>query len=342
MTLTTSLPARIGFAGTPDFAASILEGLLGAAANIVCVYTQPDRPSGRGQKLVPCAVKQLANSQGIEVRQPKSLRKTEAIEELRETELDVLIVAAYGLILPKSVLDAPRLGCINVHASLLPRWRGAAPIERAIMAGDNQSGVCIMKMEAGLDTGGVYNQRTLPITNTTTGRELHDAMATPGVEALLETLTNFEPQAFTEQDDELATYAHKLETKDAEIDWHQSANKIARQINALNDRLPARTKLGDETIKLLRATPVNESPSNDPVAPGTITARSKKAITVATGELSISIREIQLNRGKGKPMPMAAALNGYAELFQIGHCFSSTAATANPVAHTTMHTTKGG
>ena len=133
MTLTTSLPARIGFAGTPDFAASILEGLLGAAANIVCVYTQPDRPSGRGQKLVPCAVKQLANTQGIEVRQPKSLRKTEAIEELRETELDVLIVAAYGLILPQSVLDAPRLGCINVHASLLPRWRGAAPIELSLI-----------------------------------------------------------------------------------------------------------------------------------------------------------------------------------------------------------------
>lgn len=333
---TGSLPARIGFAGTPDFAASILKGLLDVAANIVCVYTQPDRPSGRGQKLVPCAVKQLATSHGIEVRQPKSLRKTEALEELRKTNLDVLIVAAYGLILPQSVLDAPSLGCINVHASLLPRWRGAAPIERAIMAGDNQSGVCIMKMEAGLDTGGVYNRRTLPITNTTTGRELHDAMTAPGIEALLETLTHFDPEAFTTQDDELATYAQKLETGDSEIDWQQSANKIARQINALNDRLPARTKLGDETIKLLRATPVHESTGNDRVVPGTIIASSKKAITVATGEDAISVREVQLNRGKGKPMPMAAALNGYAELFQIGQCFAAAA------VNTSAHKNKGG
>ena len=172
-----NFPARVGFAGTPEFAATALQGLITAGVNVVCVYTQPDRPSGRGRKLVPSAVKALAESSGIEVRQPKSLRNEAAAEELRDSTLDVLIVAAYGLILPRAILDAPALGCINVHASLLPRWRGAAPIERAIMAGDNESGVCIMRMEAGLDTGGVYCARSLPVTNTTTGRELHDSLA---------------------------------------------------------------------------------------------------------------------------------------------------------------------
>jgi len=332
MSTSGSFPARIGFAGTPEFAARILSGLLAVDANVVCVYSQPDRPKGRGRKLAPSAVKQLATDANIEVRQPRSLRpdrNADALAQLQATELDVLIVAAYGLILPQAILDAPRLGCINVHASLLPRWRGAAPIERAIMAGDTQSGVCIMRMEAGLDTGGVYSERRLPITHTTTGRELHDAMSAPGIEALLETLTDFDPDQWQAQDESLATYAHKLTSADADIDWQQPAGAVIRQVNALNDRLPARTQLAGETIKLLRAAPVSQTEtstnelSSNKTAPGTIVASSKKAITVTAGEQFVSIREVQLNRGKGKPMPIAAALNGYPDLFQVGQCFTS-------------------
>lgn len=329
------VPLRIGFAGTPEFAATVLTGLLAAGANVVCTYSQPDRPTGRGRKLTPSAVKQVALTAGIEVRQPVSLRGAQALAELAASKLDVLIVAAYGLILPEAILAAPALGCINVHASLLPRWRGAAPIERAIMAGDTQSGVCIMRMEAGLDTGGVYNTKTLPITDTTTGRELHDGVAQLGLTALLETLSGFSAtgaaEAWQAQDDSLATYADKLVADDALIHWHNSAASIVRQINALNDRMPARTQLAGETLNLLRAT---QAPTSNPASatemdasaapPGTIIARSKKAITVATGDGAISIREVQLRRGKGRPMPMAAALNGYGELFEQGHCFEST------------------
>lgn len=318
--IVNSLPARIGFAGTPEFAATILAGLLNAGANVVCVYTQPDRPTGRGRKLMPSEVKRVATDAGIAVHQPKTLRTEEALADLAAAELDILIVAAYGLILPQAILDTPTLGCINVHASLLPRWRGAAPIERAIMAGDTQSGVCIMRMEAGLDTGGVYNSRTLPITDTTTGRELHDAVAQLGLDALLETLRGFSPDAFTAQDDSLATYADKLNASDAIINWQQPAQDIIRQINALNDRMPARTQLNDETINLLRAAPALEN-NEQQAAPGTLIARSKKAISIAAGDGVVSIREIQLRRGKGKPMPMAAALNGYGDLFNPGVVF---------------------
>ena len=331
MNTNSSSPAlrRVGFAGTPEFASSILDGLITAEVNVVCVYTQPDRPTGRGRKLKPSPVKQRATAAGIEVRQPRSLRKNkEALLELEATKLDLLIVAAYGLILPQAILDAPAMGCINVHASLLPRWRGAAPIERSIMAGDTQSGVCIMRMEAGLDTGGVYNQRTLPVTQTTTGRELHDAMIQPGIDALLQTLSDFDPQSYTAQDDSLATYAHKLTADDADINWNEPAATVIRHINALNDRLPARTWLNDESIKLLRASPVNDAvlyDSDNPALPGTIISRSKKSITIAcgvNGREAITVREVQLNRGKGKPMPMAAALNGYSDLFEIGRCFN--------------------
>lgn len=326
-------PARVGFAGTPEFAATVLQGLLAAGVNVVCVYSQPDRPTGRGRKLTPSAVKQVALAADIEVRQPKSLRTDQALTELRAAQLDVLIVAAYGLILPQAILDAPRLGCLNVHASLLPRWRGAAPIERAIMAGDTQSGVCIMRMEAGLDTGGVYNSRTLPITDTTTGRELHDSVAELGLDALLETLDGFTSPAvaaaWTAQDDAAATYADKLGPEDAVINWNDSASRIVRQINALNDRLPARTQLGDETLNLLRAAPAITQPDNATPAdtsaqalPGTLIARSKKTISIATGEGVVSIKEVQLRRGKGRPMAMAAALNGYGELFATGNRFT--------------------
>jgi len=321
------LPARIGFAGTPEFAAQVMRGLLDAGTNLVCVYTQPDRPTGRGRKLTPSAVKTLAQEFAIEVRQPKSLRSDAALAELRSSELDVLIVAAYGLILPQPILDAPRLGCINVHASLLPRWRGAAPIERAIMAGDTQSGVCIMRMEAGLDTGGVYTSRSTAVTDTTTGRELHDTLTQLGTAALIETLDNFDPSAFTAQNDALACYANKLEATDAEINWHASSAEVARQINALNDRLPARTIVHDtnEVLHMLRAE-VSTEQLPEPAPPGTLIAHSKKTFSVATANGAVAITEVQLRRGKGRPMPAAAALNGYRELFVTGQRFTSLSA----------------
>ena len=325
-----AFPARIGFAGTPEFAATALRGLIAAGANVVCVYTQPDRPAGRGRKLAPSAVKALAESCNIEVRQPKSLRNDSAEEELRKSRLDVLIVAAYGLILPQSILDAPTLGCINVHASLLPRWRGAAPIERAIMAGDVKSGVCIMRMEAGLDTGGVYATRSLPITNMTTGRELHDSLAELGVEALLDTLDGFEPDNFEPQDETLVTYANKLSPANARIDWRADSATVVRHINALNDRLPARTQVIDteEVLFLLRAdvavpTAAKDSQSEKQAAPGTLISRSKKSFVVATGNGAVAIKEVQLRRGKGRPMPVAAALNGYGEIFVVGQRFGN-------------------
>ncbi len=331
---TSALPTRIGFAGTPEFAAIALRGLLAAGANLVCVYTQPDRPTGRGRKLAPSAVKKLAEEFAIDVRQPKSLRSAQALEELRASELDVLIVAAYGLILPQPVLDAPRLGCINVHASLLPRWRGAAPIERAIMAGDTQSGVCIMRMEAGLDTGGVYTSRTTPVTDTTTGRELHDTLAQLGTAALLEALENFDPHAFTPQDDALACYANKLETADAEINWHATSAEVARHINALNDRLPARTSVHDtdEVLHMLRAEVATENSlqPTDQSPPGTLIARSKKTLSVATANGAVAITEVQLRRGKGRPMPAAAALNGYSDLFSVGQRFTNASVKTSP------------
>lgn len=322
-----SLPARIGFAGTPEFAARALQGLADAGANVVCVYTQPDRPTGRGRKLVPSAVKALAEQLNIEVRQPKSLRGAAPLEQLRETNLDLLIVAAYGLILPQAILDAPALGCINVHASLLPRWRGAAPIERALMAGDTESGVCIMRMEAGLDTGGVFATRRVALTEKTTGRELHDALAALGTEALLECIDHFDPDSYVAQDDSLATYANKLEPHDALINWQVPNLEVVRHINALNDRLPARTKIQDtdETLFILRAS-VSDVPTQ--AEPGTLIARNKKTVTVASAEGSVNIQEVQLRRGKGRPMSIASALNGYNDLFTVGQCFTSASPTA--------------
>ena len=340
--MSNSFPQRIGFAGTPEFAQRILAGLLAAGGNVVCVYTQPDRPSGRGRKLLPCAVKALAEDAGIEVRQPRTLRKAEARDAMAAAQLDVLVVAAYGLILPQAILDTPRLGCINVHASLLPRWRGAAPIERAIMAGDTQSGVSIMRMEAGLDTGGVYKTRSTPIGDQTTGKALHDELAELGSEALVATLENFAPDSWQAQDDSLATYADKLSSEDAEIDWHEPARVVARHINALNDRLPARsvllststdsaaTNTTGEVVSFLRAEPASvpvSASAKDSATPGTILERSKKTISVATGAGAVVIKEVQLRRGKGKPMPMSAALNGYSELFEPGLRFTSKAET---------------
>ncbi len=317
---------RIGFAGTPEFAAVIFDALLNAGCQVVVAYSQPDRPAGRGRKLSPSPVKLAAQTAGIRICQPRSLRSEQAQAQLATFNLDLLVVAAYGLILPPKILKTPALGCINVHASLLPRWRGAAPIERAIMAGDNASGVCIMRMEAGLDTGPVFANASTPISVNTTGRELHDRLAGLGATTLLATLASLDALTPKAQEESSATYADKLSNTDTALSWELPATTLARQINALNDRLPVRVKLNGETIQLLRAVPLAEEArvnQNTTAAPGTITCVTKDNLIVACGSGSLSISEVKLSRGKARALPIRSVRNGYPELFEAGFRFDS-------------------
>ena len=309
---------RLAFAGTPEFAATILSDLIDHGLKPVGVYTQPDRPSGRGRRLVPSPVKAVAEAAGIPVRQPKSLKR----EALEPQDLDVLVVAAYGLLLPRHILEAPRYGCINVHASLLPRWRGAAPVERAIMAGDAVTGVSIMRMDEGLDTGPVYSRAELAIDPDTSGAELEMQLAVLGARALRECLSHLDDWV-PEPQGEGACYAPKLTPKDSEIDWSRPAGELADQLRALRDRQPARVRAGDAVVQLLEAKPGagEHAPGS---APGTIVEASKRAITVACGEGVLEVTLLKLNRGKGKPMNAAAALNGYRELFAAGVVLGAT------------------
>jgi methionyl-tRNA formyltransferase len=259
---------KLGFAGTPEFAATILAGILAHGLRPAVVYTQPDRPIGRGRKLRPGPVKALASAEGIEVLQPATLRDPQAVERLAQFRLDLLVVVAYGLLLPQPILETPRLGCINVHASLLPRWRGAAPVERAIMAGDEMTGVSIMRMDRGLDTGPVYLQRPCPIGERATGPELEQALAVLGLEALLVCLGALPDLIPQSQPDEGVSYAHKLTPADAPIDWSRDARVIDRQVRALCGRLPAFTFSAGTRIQILAATPNPESATG--AAPGSI------------------------------------------------------------------------
>lgn len=313
--------ARIGFAGTPDFAATILSGLLAGGYHPVVVYSQPDRPKGRGRKLVPSPVKALALANDIAVTTPRTLRDPDAQQALAEQQLDLLIVAAYGLILPQAVLDLPKLGCLNVHASLLPRWRGAAPVERAIMAGDTETGVALMQMEAGLDTGPVYRSAVTAIGNATTARALEQTLAADGVRLLVELLPEFEQATAIPQAAEGMTYADKITSADSEIDWQDSAITIDRQVRALCERAPARSSSEDLTLQILTATPLSDLSD---AAPGTIIALGKKGLQIATGAGTLNVTVAQLNRGKGKPMGAADLANGYAELLAAGRRFGVT------------------
>ena len=265
--------------------------------------------------MVASPVKQLATEASLTVTQPQSLRTPEAAEELASYRLDVLVVAAYGLILPQSILDTPRLGCINVHASLLPRWRGAAPVERAIMAGDHETGVSIMQMDAGLDTGPVYAARTCPITPRTQGPELEAQLAQMGASLLLECLNNIDSRTPRPQPEAGACYAAKLTKADAAVDWNQDAVVIDRQIRALCGRLPATVSLGKLQIKVLDAHPVSCNVS-DP--PGTIVRSDRDGIVVACNPGYLSLQRLQLNVGKGSPLAAAAARNGYPKVFAEG------------------------
>ncbi len=304
---------RLGFAGTPDFAARILDDLLRHDIKPVVVYTQPDRRAGRGRRMLQSPVKELAGGAGIEVRQPASLKQ----ERLEALALDVLVVAAYGLLLPPHILRAPRYGCINVHASLLPRWRGAAPVERAIMAGDRVSGVTIMQMDEGLDTGPTYNRVEVAIPDDMTGSELEARLAEAGAEALRDCLSDLgrrQPQPQTGE----PSYAAKLTAADAEIDWRRSARDIANQVRALAERMPATCRLDTARMKILAAEPAALEAAGATARPGTIAAVSKRAISVACGDGFLNIKLLKLDRGKGNPLTPAAAMNGFADLIQEG------------------------
>ncbi|HWD30675.1 MAG TPA: methionyl-tRNA formyltransferase [Pseudomonas sp.] len=286
---------RIVFAGTPEFAAEHLKALIDSPYEVVAVYTQPDRPAGRGQKLMPSAVKQLAVDNGIQVLQPPTLRNAEAQAELAALKPDLMVVVAYGLILPQAVLDIPRLGCINSHASLLPRWRGAAPIQRAVEAGDSESGVTVMRMEAGLDTGPMLLKVSTPISATDTGGSLHDRLAEMGPPAVLEAVAGLAAGTLQGevQDDSLATYAHKLNKDEARLDWSRPAVELERLIRAFNPWPICHSTLNGEAVKVLAA-----SLSTGNGTPGEILGASKDGLIVACGEQALCLTRLQLPGGK--------------------------------------------
>lgn len=294
---------RIIFAGTPPFAAAALNALADAGHDIVLVLTQPDRPAGRGMKLMPSAVKQAALARGLPVSQPPSLKSPEAQTELRAVDADVMVVAAYGLILPQAVLDLPRFGCLNIHASLLPRWRGAAPIQRAILAGDTETGITIMQMDAGLDTGAMLSKTVVPIRDDDTAASLHDVLAAAGAKAIVAALANYATLVPAAQDDAQATYAAKLSKDEAQLDWGQPADALARAVRAYNPVPGAWTLLDGAPLKVWTAAVA--SGAGDP---GTVLRTDAEGLVVACGGGALALREIQ--PAGSKRMTAAAFLAG--------------------------------
>lgn len=283
---------KLIFAGTPEFAAQALKSIIEAGHTVPLVLTQPDRPAGRGMTLQPSPVKKLALEHGIEVFQPLNLKDAATQAKIAAVSAEVMVVAAYGLILPQVVLDLPRLGCLNIHASLLPRWRGAAPIQRALLAGDGQTGVCIMQMEAGLDTGPVLLRASLPIGSDDTTASLHDRLAGLGARLIVEALGQL-PLPAVAQPLEGITYAHKIEKSEALIDWQKSAVELDRHIRAFNPFPGAQTVFGGQTVKIWRATPVDGQG-----AAGEILSVDRQAVVVACGEGALAISELQKAGGK--------------------------------------------
>ncbi|NPE57135.1 methionyl-tRNA formyltransferase [Dickeya dadantii] len=306
---------RIIFAGTPDFAAQHLAGLLSSEHEVVGVFTQPDRPAGRGNKLTPSPVKVLAEQHAIPVFQPKSLRPVENQQLVAELGADVMVVVAYGLILPQAVLDMPRLGCVNVHGSLLPRWRGAAPIQRALWAGDTQTGITIMQMDVGLDTGAMLHKIECPILPDDTSATLYDKLAKLGPQGLMETLAQLSAsQATAEaQDDSLATYAEKLSKEEARLDWQLSAKQLERCIRAFNPWPVSYFLIEEQPVKVWKAEALNTSHQQQP---GTILAADKDGIRIATADGVLNIQILQPS-GK-KSMSAQDLLNSRREWFTPG------------------------
>lgn len=316
---------RLLFAGTPDFAERHLDALLNSRHNVVAVLTQPDRPAGRGKKLQPSPVKQRALDADIDVLQPVSLKDPQIQQHLAELEVDAMIVVAYGLILPKAVLDIPRYGCLNVHASVLPRWRGAAPIQRAVEAGDLESGVSIMQMDVGLDTGPVLAVRTLVLDDAETGGSLHDRLAALGPPALLsvlDDLDNARARAAV-QDDSQANYARKIDKAECQIDWSQPAEVLARRIRAFNPAPVCFSHLGSERVKIWLASA--EANPASPTPPGTILEADRDKLRVACGEGSLSLLQAQFPGGKA--LTAAQLINGRAGQLVVGARFTDTPAT---------------
>ncbi|WP_417349362.1 methionyl-tRNA formyltransferase [Ferrimonas sp.] len=307
-------PLKIVFAGTPDFAARHLDALIQSDHQVVAVYSQPDRPAGRGKKLTASPVKTLALEHDIPVYQPKSLRQEEAQLELAALDFDLMVVVAYGLILPKVVLDTPRLGCINVHGSLLPRWRGAAPIQRSIWAGDEVTGVTIMQMDEGLDTGDMLHKVELPIEASDTSAALYDKLAVLGPQGLLEALSQIAAgSAKAEvQDDSQANYAEKLSKEEARIDWTRSAEFIERCVRAFNPWPVSHFEAGDNSLKLWQASVVEGNSSQ----PGTIIQADKQGLVINCGDKALKLETIQLP-GK-KAMAATDVLNARKEWFETG------------------------
>jgi methionyl-tRNA formyltransferase len=308
-------PLKIVFAGTPEFAALHLQALIDSNHEVIAVYSQPDRPAGRGKKLQASAVKQLAIEHTIPVFQPESLKTEESQLDLAKLDADIMVVVAYGLILPTTILSTPKLGCLNVHGSLLPKWRGAAPIQRALWAGDNETGVTIMQMDQGLDTGAMLLKHSLAISKEDTSATLYQKLADMGPKALLETLATLaeiQPQI---QDDKLASYAKKLSKEEAKIDWHLSAEQLERNIRAFNPWPVVFFTLNDANIKVYSAVVIKSE--NPDIPAGQIIQSDKQGILVATGNDCLLITKLQLP-GK-KPMLAADVLNGRADWFVIGN-----------------------
>ena len=313
-------PLRIIFAGTPEFAAIALEALIKDSRDIVAVYTQPDRPAGRGRQLKASPVKDLAVEHAIPVYQPANFKQQQDIDTLKALNADLMIVAAYGLILPVDILEAPKRGCLNIHASLLPRWRGAAPIQRAILAADKQTGITIMQMDKGLDTGDILLKKSCPITSTDTASSLHDKLAALGATTIIEALKLLQADKLQplKQDDALACYAHKLSKEEALIHWQQPAEQIARQVRAFNSWPVAQTHFDNKIIRIWQAAAID---SNDKThTAGEILSVTKQGIQVACQPGIVNITELQL--AGGKRMTVNDLLNGKPDLFQAGLSFS--------------------
>ena len=302
---------RLLFAGTPEFAARHLRAVLDAGFAVSAVLTQPDRPGKRGAALVAPPVKRLALDAGLEVLQPAKLE----VADLADLQVDAMVVVAYGQLLGRAVLAHPRLGCVNVHASLLPRWRGAAPVQRALLAGDDTTGCTIMQMDAGLDTGGILAQRMLDIGPEETAGSLEARLAEVGAEALIDVLGRLDGLRAVPQAEAGACYARKIDKEEARLAWGQTAELVGRQVRAFNPAPGAFCYLGEMRVKVWEGRPVAEVAG---AAPGTILALDKRALTVACGEGCLAVTSVTLPKGQGKPLSARDLVNGWGELLKPG------------------------